>query len=188
MKLANRIALVCLLFATAAWAQQVQVSADYLYLGSNRAPGATDWFAANGGRADVSVGNWRNLSLVGEFAGSHTSDLSSSGAEQTLFTGLVGPRRSITFGRRERSKTSAFVQALVGDAHGSGSLFPSGTKIKDSQDSFAFAAGGGLERELSHSISLRLIQADYLYTHLPNHYNSYENSFRLGAGVVFQLR
>jgi peptidoglycan-associated lipoprotein len=188
MKLASRIVLVCLLFATAAWAQQVQVSADYLYLGSNRAPGATDWFAADGGRADVSVGDWRHLSFVGEFAGAHTSNLTSSGTGQTLFTALAGPRRSIILGRGERRKISAFAQALLGDVHASDGLFPSGPKIESSADSFALSTGGGLEAGLNHGISLRLIQADYLYTHLPNHYDSYESSFRIGAGVAFRLR
>lgn len=187
MKLAIRIVLVCSLFATAAWAQQVQLSADYLYLGSNRVPGATDWFAANGGRADVSIGNWRQLSFVGEFAGSHTSNLSSAGTGQTLFTNLVGPRRNIALSRGERHKISAFAQVLVGEVHASDGLFPSGSKFTTSEDAFAMSAGGGLQRGLGHGISLRLIQADYLYTHLPNQYSSYQSSFRLGAGVAFQL-
>ncbi len=187
MKLAIRIALVCLLFATAAWAQQVQLSANYLYLGGNRVPGATDWFSANGGRADVSLGNWRRLSFVGEFAGARVSNLTSTGSGETLFTCLVGPRRTIALSRGERRKLSAFVQVLGGDAHGADGLFPSGTKLKDSEDAFALAPGGGLEAGLSHGISLRLIQADYLYTHLPNQYASYQSSFRIGAGVVFRL-
>ncbi len=187
MKLANRIVLVCLLFATAAWAQQVQLSVDYLYMGSNRVPGAADWFAANGGRADISVGNWRHLSLVGEIAGSHTSNLTSPGSGQTLSTFLAGPRRSIAIGRGERRKISAFAQVLLGDVHPTDGLFPSGQTIKSSADAFALSAGGGLERGLSHGISLRLIQADYLYTCLPNYYSSYESSFRIGAGVAFQL-
>ncbi len=183
MKLAIRTVLVCLLFAAAAWAQQIQVSADYLYVGSNHVPGATDWFAANGGRADVSIGNWRHLSLVGEFAGSH----SSSDTGQTLFTTMVGPRRSIVLGRGERRKISAFAQVLLGDVHASDGLFPSGATIKNSANAFALSAGGGLETALNHSISLRLIQADYLYTQLPNYYDSYQSSFRLGAGVAFRL-
>ncbi len=188
MKLAIRTVLVCLLFAAAAWAQQIQVSASYLYQGSNQVPGATDWFAANGGRADVSIGNWRHLSFVGEFAGSHTSNLNSSGTGQTLFSNLAGPRWSIALARGERRKISAFAQVLLGDVHASDGLFPSGPTIKTSEDSFALSAGGGLERGLSHGISLRLIQADYLYTHLPNYYDSYQSSFRLGAGVVFRAR
>jgi hypothetical protein len=186
MKLAFRTVLVCLLFATAAWAQQVQVSADYLYLGSNRVPGATDWFAANGGRADVEIGNWRHLGFVGEFAGARASNLTATGSGQTLFTSLVGPRRSFAIAGKERRKISGFAQVLMGEVHGSG-LFPSGNKLKDSEDAFALSAGGGVERGLGRGVSLRLIQADYLYTHLPNHYASYESSFRIGAGVVFQL-
>jgi hypothetical protein len=188
MKLATRIVLVSLLFATAAWAQQVQVSADYLYMGANHVPGATDWFAADGARADISVGDWRHLSFVGEFAGTHASNLSSSGTGQTLFTYLGGARRTIALGSfGEKRKISAFAQLLLGDVHASEGLFPSGTAIKTSEDSFALSAGGGLEAGLGRGISLRLIQADYLYTHLPNLHDSYQSSVRIGAGVAFRL-
>jgi opacity protein-like surface antigen len=180
MKHAIRIVLGCLLLTSAALAQQVQVSASYLYQGSNQVPDATDWFGANGGRADASVGNWRHLGLVGEVSGASTSNL-------TTFTYMAGPRRSIVLGRFEKHKVSAFAQVLLGGVHASDGLFPSGTTIKNSADAFAMSAGGGLQADLSHGISLRLIQADYLYTHLPNHYDSYESSFRIGAGVAFRL-
>jgi hypothetical protein len=45
-----------------------------------------------------------------------------------------------------------------------------------------------MEVGLKHGISLRLLQADYLYTRLPNLYDNYQSNFRLGAGVAFQLR
>jgi membrane-associated phospholipid phosphatase len=181
MKRAIRTVLICFAFASAAWAQQVQVSANYLYQGSNRVPGATDWFGANGGRADTSFGNWRHLGLVAEFAGATTSNL-------TTFTYLAGPRRSIGLGRVEKHKVSAFAQVLLGGVHASDGLFPSGTTNKNSADAFALSTGGGLEVGLNHGISLRLIQADYLYTRLPNLYDNYESNFRLGAGVAFRPR
>ncbi len=187
MKLAIRIVLVCLLLAAAAWGEQVQVSANYLYQGSNQVPGATDWFGANGGRADVSFGNWRHLGLVAEIAGAHTSNL-TSGQGLTTFTYMAGPRRSFTLGRVEKRKVSAFAQVLLGGVHASDGLFPSGTTIKNSADAFALSMGGGMEVGLKHGISLRLLQADYLYTRLPNLYDNYQSNFRLGAGVAFQLR
>jgi outer membrane immunogenic protein len=187
MKLAIYIVLICLVFAAAASAQQVQVSADYMYQGSNRVPGATDWFGANGGRADVSFGNWRHLGLVAEIAGELTSNLTSEQG-QTTFTYMAGPRRSLTLGRLEKRKVSGFAQVLLGGVHASDGIFPSGTTIKNSADGFALSTGGGLEVGLNHSISLRLIQADYLYTRLPNLYDNYQSNFRLGAGIAFRLR
>jgi len=40
---------------------------------------------------------------------------------------------------------------------------------------------------LDRSVSLRLIHADYLYTRLPNLFDNYESSFRVGAGVTFRV-
>jgi hypothetical protein len=181
MKHAIRIVLICLLFAAAAWAQQVQVSASYMYQGSNQVPGATDWFGANGGRLDANIGNWRHLGLAAEISGASMSKL-------TTLSYMAGPRRSIALGGAEKRKISAFAQVLVGGVHASDGLFPSGTTIKSSADAFALSAGGGLEVGLRRGISLRLIQADYLYTRLPNLYDNYESNFRLGAGVTFRLR
>jgi hypothetical protein len=180
MKLAIRIVLVCLVLASSAWAQQIQVSTSYLYQGSNQVPGATDWFGANGGRADASFGNWHRLGLVAETAGARSSNL-------TTFTYLAGPRRSIALGGSEKHKASAFAQVLLGGVHASDGIFPSGSTTKSSADAFALSMGGGLDVGLNHVISLRLIQADYLYTHLPNSYDNYESNFRLGTGVVLHL-
>ncbi len=181
MKIAFRIVLICL-FAASAWAQQVQVSANYLYQGSNQAPGATSWLVANGGRADVSVGNWRSLGLVAEFAGARMSSVNSS--EQTTFTYMAGTRRSIALGHGERRNVSAFAQVLLGGVHASNGIFPSSS----SADGFAFSTGGGLQAGLNHRISVRLLQVDYLYTRLPNFYENYQSNFRLGAGVAFHLK
>jgi hypothetical protein len=101
---------------------------------------------------------------------------------------MAGPRRSIALGGAEKRKVSAFAQVLVGGVHASGGLFPRGTTVKSSADAFALSVGGGLEVGLRRGISLRLIQADYLYTRLPNLYDNYESNFRLGAGVNFRLR
>ena len=187
MKLTLRVVLVSMLLAAAAWAQQAQVSVDYLYQGSNHVLGATNQFGGNGGRADVSFGNWRHFGLVAEFAGAHSSSLSSSGVGLTTFTYLAGPRRTFQLGGGEKHKVSAFVQVLLGGVHASEGLFPGGTAMKGSANSFALSAGAGLEAGLTRRISLRLIQADYLHTRLPNLYDNYQSNFRLGSGVVFRI-
>jgi len=184
MKLVYRIVLACLLFASAAWAQQVEVSASYLTQGSNQAPGGGDWFMASGGRADVSFGNWRHFAGVAEFAGTHTVEL--NWPRQNLFTYMAGPRRVVALGGAKGHEASGFAQFLLGGVHGSDGLYPDGT-MKYPANGFAFSTGGGVEVNLNRRVAVRLLQADYLYTHLPNHYSNFESSFRLGAGVAFHL-
>lgn len=81
-----------------------------------------------------------------------------------------------------------FAQALFGGTHASDGVFPSGSSTSSTADSFALSAGGGVEIGLCRRLSLRAVQADYLYTRLPNLADNYQNSFRIGAGVVVRLR
>ena len=60
-----------------------------------------------------------------------------------------------------------------------------------SKNAFAMTAGGGFDVKLSKKFSLRLIQAEYLYTRFGNscnlevcNNNNNQNSFRLKSGIV----
>ena len=79
---------------------------------------------------------------------------------------------------------SPFVRVLVGAAH----ISPAGL---DSEWRAAVGGGGGFDLTLINLISLRIAQADYLYTtYNPQAFtghNSTWNSVRLSAGVVFNL-
>jgi outer membrane protein OmpA-like peptidoglycan-associated protein len=62
------------------------------------------------------------------------------------------------------------------------------------QNSFAATGGVGIDIRASHHISIRLIQADYLYTRFGNScpfaicsHNSEQGSFRLQSGLVFSF-
>jgi len=79
---------------------------------------------------------------------------------------------------------SPFVRVLGGAAH----ISPAGL---DSQWRAVVGGGGGFDLSLTNLISIRLAQADYLYTtYNPQTFiahNSTWNSVRLSAGVVFNL-
>jgi opacity protein-like surface antigen len=60
-----------------------------------------------------------------------------------------------------------------------------------SKNAFAMTVGGGLDLKLNKRFALRLVQAEYLYTHFGNgcefaicSNNNGQNSFRLKSGVV----
>jgi hypothetical protein len=69
-----------------------------------------------------------------------------------------------------------FGQALFGAAHG--------TAFGTSNNGFAMAIGGGLDMNASPRFSIRVLQADYLLTHLAS---QSQNSIRISAGVVFKF-
>lgn len=60
-----------------------------------------------------------------------------------------------------------------------------------SANAFAMTVGGGFQIKMSHKLSLRLVQAEYLYTRFGNNCalpacsnNNNQNSFRLKSGLV----
>jgi outer membrane immunogenic protein len=190
--------LVCLFCAALALGEEAtttpdakggpQFSAGYMYQGSQPTFGSTR-LGLNGGRADVLLPVRRNLGLVAEFSGVHTGSIPGAGTGLTLLTYMAGPRLSMPLRRsREKGGVVPFAQVLFGGVHASGGYFPSGSAVSSTANSFAMSAGGGLQVGVSQRLSLRVIQAEYLYTRLPNLFDNYQNSYRIGAGVVLRLR
>ena len=113
----------------------------------------------------------------------------SANVQGNLFTYLFGPQIGIRTG-----KIRPFGHVLIGGAHSnvygnlqkvSGVVFskaPSG-------NSFALAAGGGVDIAINHSgtIAFRPAEVDYLYTRFNNSASSGQNSFQYKAGVVFNF-
>jgi hypothetical protein len=94
---------------------------------------------------------------------------------------MFGPRLSLRHG-----KDTIFAHALFGDGHISADVFavqsgiPSGNH---SDNSFAFALGGGFGRDVGSVIGLRFY-GDYLQTHF---FHATQNTYRLSPGVVLRF-
>lgn len=191
----NRATLILILAGvSAAFAQQgpavnpatsvprADLSLGYNYLGANAPPGKSDYFGMNGGYVSGSYRLTKLFSIAGEFTGGHASHISALGQDLTLFTFMGGPRVSFT-GHR----LVPYGQALFGGARGNDSYFPSSSGSKTSASSWALSAGGGLDYNLTHRFALRLLEAQYVRTALPNGSNDTQNHFMVGAGVVVKF-
>ena len=110
------------------------------------------------------------------------------------FTYLFGPR--LTY--RSGSRFEPFVEVNFGGMRISLTCNSSALTCVNatggrtfSKNAFALTAGGGFQVKLSHKFSLRLVQAEYLYTRFGNNCalavcsnNNSQNSFRLKSGIV----
>jgi hypothetical protein len=171
---------VCLLSSFAAAQITVQPRAEVF--------GGYSWYHPNGyvdwGKVpDIAHGwngsstfyfpNARNLGVLIDGSGHYNSTYTNVGF------GLAGLQY-----KWRNDQFSPFVRVLVGASH----ISPAGL---NSQWRPAFGAGGGFDLNLTHLISLRIAQADYLYTYYNTQNFSYQstvwNSIRLSAGVVFNL-
>jgi len=162
----------------------LEFSVGYNAIRANAPPGGCSCFYMQGARAEVDLhlNGW--LSAVAEVGGAHANSINSSGDGVALITYLFGPR--VTY--RPRHRLSGFGQVLFGGAHGFNGYFPTTTTSSSAANSFAFSTGGGLDLSLSRHVAVRVLQADYLYTHLPNAAGNRQNNLRLGAGIVFRIR
>jgi opacity protein-like surface antigen len=110
------------------------------------------------------------------------------------FTYLFGPR----FTYRSGSKFEHFFEVNFGGARISLSCKNSASTCLNaagggtfSKNAFAMTVGGGFQIKASKKISIRLVQAEYLYTRFGNNCalavcsnNNNQNSFRLKSGIV----
>jgi outer membrane immunogenic protein len=165
-----------------AYAQEfprAEVFGGYSYLNIDT-EGVGDRVSAHGwaASATVNVNSW--LGVMADFSGHYKPDCASlSGLTCRDYSYLFGPKLSH---RLPDSKAVPFGYGLVG-AHnvGAGLL-----GVTVSQNSFAFAVGGGFDYAVTRNISIRVAQVDYLFTrHLQQIGGTHQNNIRAAAGVVF---
>jgi len=178
--------LAALLLCTAAGhgqgASPVEVSLGYSYVHANAPPGQCGCFNMNGGSGAFAVSLGHGLSAVADVGGYFQNNVVGAGRSLTIETSLFGPRYSY----RRSKKWTPFAQVLAGGAHGSGTLYGSAT-TSGSVNGFSMSAGGGLDWRAGRNVSLRLFQAEYLMTRLPNYANNNQNDLRLTFGVVLHF-
>jgi len=180
--------IVCATFVSCAHSQSKsskgwELGVGYDYVHTNAPPAACGCFPMNGGIASVA---WRftpHFSLEAEINGVTNGNIAATGQSLKLFTYVAGPRYRFMPTRR----FSPYGQILVGASHASGGLYGTGTSSTGTANAFATSIGGGLDLALSRHVALRLAQADYLLTLLPNGVNSHQNNVSLSTGIVFHF-
>jgi outer membrane immunogenic protein len=158
---------------------------DYTYVHSNAPPGGCGCFNMNGGSGSYA---WQlkpeRWAIVGDVTVDHASGISSSGYTLTLSTFTAGMRYLIPVGEHA---LRPFGQALIGAAHGSGSLVEGYTPAAQDQTVFAANLGGGVDLRAGRHFAVRLIDANWLVTVFDNSDNNRQNNMRLSTGVVLRF-
>jgi len=161
-------------------APRVELSLGYSYVLAKTVIPSGCCFNMHGGSASVAANVTESVGLVADVGGYHTNNVRNSGLTLTVISYTFGPRLSI---RREHF--TPFAHALFGAAHGGGTLyttgFPGGRRT-----AFATILGGGLDINVSR-IAIRAIEADWLFTKLPNGVDNRQHNLRLTAGIVFRF-
>ena len=108
------------------------------------------------------------------------TDYTATNISGSFQTWLFGPRLNL----RRFDHFVPFVEFMVGAARGGSQVTGSNT-----QNTFALAAGGGVDVVLLKNLSWRFFQADYLMTNFTGplmNPQGRQNNFRIGSGLVLR--
>jgi outer membrane immunogenic protein len=169
--------------ASAQTLERLEAGGNYNYVRANAPPGGCGCFSMNGGAGWFAYNFTPGLAGVGEVGSAHGSNIDGTTGSLTVTSYLFGPRLSW----HRRHGITPFSQILLGATHASGYLTPRSSGLAGSANSFAMAAGGGLDISLSRSWIFRALQADYYLTRFDNAVNNHQNNLRIGSGIIFRF-
>lgn len=159
--------------------------ASLMYSYANLDPGEPfDSFSNHGGTGSFTYNVSRWLGLTAELGNYHerrdVSPFTNSNFQPTggFYSYMFGPRVNL----RRFDYFVPFAEFLAGGAHGNPQLIGDTSK-----DTFAVAAGGGVDVVLTKNIAWRFAQIDYFLTNFSGPYlgaRAQQNGVRLGTGVV----
>jgi hypothetical protein len=193
------VAVACLLAAVIGWAQQApsapkqsSVSTDlgvtYDAERAQIAPGNCGCFWLQGGGVDGAVTFWKGFGIAATFTGDHASNV-APGVDINKISFMAGPRYTYTAwgAAGEKPRFQIYGQGLFGGVHAFDGVFPATSGTVPTADSLAIQAGGGFNVFLTPHIGVRVVEASYVRTELPNNGNDTQNDLRLGAGLVYHF-
>lgn len=162
---------------------RLDVAFTYNPMLANVTTGKQFWM--QGGSAQIHAALWHRVGMVGNVIGLHTGDMNNSGVGLDLIAYTAGLRYTTASGK---GRLIYFGEALGGAVHGANSIFPAANKFNTTGNSLAIQVGGGISRPISYRLAIRIIEADWLRTELPNATTGIQNNFRLGAGIQYRFR
>jgi hypothetical protein len=169
-------------------APSVEIFGGYSYLRADTLD-TSHPFGLNGVSGSVAYNFNRVVGVVADFGFYHQGSVTGNGLSLNLSSYQVGPRFSL----RNRRHLTPFAQALVGAGHAGGTLYTSslgpGVAPLGTSSALMVTTGVGLDWKLNHSLGIRVIQAEYLYSQFPNGTagDNRQNNVRLSAGVVLSF-
>jgi outer membrane protein with beta-barrel domain len=164
----------------------VSLGFNYIYL-NDQYPETKNLYGVDGSFF-VNATSW--LALGADFManfGSHSVPVffgNTVDVDSQRYIYVFGPRLTVWHNPQFR----VFLEALAGGVHAEADFTLnrrfSSTSASASDDGFAMALGGGFDWRFSNHLSWRIVQADYLPTHLGN---DWQNNFRASTAIVYSF-
>jgi len=195
------LAAVMITGSTSLWAQDtigpnrkllpIDTAVTYSAERTQLAPGNCGCFWLQGGGIDAGLTLWRGFGIAASLTGDHISNY-APGLDLNKVTYVGGPRYTYTVrthreGSMEKLQMQIFGEGLFGRVYAFDGTFPSSTGLRSTAGSLALGTGGGIGVLFSRSFGVRLLEADYIRTELPNGYSNTQNDLRLAFGLNYHF-
>jgi hypothetical protein len=190
-----------LLAGTIVWGQQAQSSAKqptvftdvavtYSMEHAELVPGQC-CFWLKGAGADAAVTFWKGFGIAAGMTGEHAANY-VAGYDVNKIAYLAGPRYTYTVwtnnaGSAATPRFQIFGEGLFGGVNAFNGVFPTSTGTTTSAGSYAIQAGGGVDVFFFKHYGVRLLEADYVRTALPNGVDNVQNDLRIAFGVTYHF-
>jgi len=152
---------------------------------------ATQYFYLRGAAADYNFAIWNGIGisasavgLTGENFGGHIDIHQISYLAGPRYTWNLGHILPYEWGR----KGGIFGQGQIGYTHATSGQYPSAGIQADSASGLTYTVGGGINLTVYHHFDLRLIEADFVHSQLPNGFNNSQSTVRLAIGINFHTQ
>jgi len=156
----------------------LEIGVNFNYLRANAPPAQCGCFSLIGGGWSLVINAPHGLGIVADVAAANASKVSGTAQNITILNYLAGPRYSY----RGFRHVTPFAQGLAG---GSNEL--SNYALVQNVNAFAADGGLGVSTVLTRRIGWTIVQADYIYSRLPNANNNRQSNLRIATGVIFRF-
>ena len=145
-------------------------------------------FWMTGGAINGSLNLFRGLGVAAEVSLGTASSV-NPGVNASKLDFVAGPRYTYEhrFHRDSHYTHRIFVEALGGFAHGYNGLYPAPSGLKSSANSGAMQMGGGYDLGLRRGWGIRVMQAEWMRTTLPNGTNNLQYDLQASAGLSYRF-
>ena len=162
------------------------VAVTYTTEASRVTPGGSN-FWDQGGSIDAGLGFYHGFGLATNLTFDYASSF-SPGLHLRETNILGGPRYTYNIRANSKHASRLFVEALAGGVRASGGIFPSANGIGDRASAFSWQTGGGLDINITKHLALRVFEADYVRSYLPNNGTNVQDHLRLAIGIAYHGR
>jgi hypothetical protein len=152
---------------------------------------ATQYFYLRGAAADYNFTIWKGIG-VGATAFGLTGENFGGNIDIHQISILGGPRYTWNLGHilpyEWGRKGGIFGEAKAGYTFTTSGQFPTNGVFQSSTSGLTYMGGGGVNVTIYHHFDLRVIEADFVHSQLPNGFNNSQNTIRLGIGINFHTQ